>query len=272
MTRIIAITFALALLTSCEDVQDSQSALQATLDFDLYRAVGTRAAENEDGSYLIQGITQNETLTMKVPSLDLGSYSFGGDSENYGLFENFNGDAYFTNPDGAGHVTISNYNVEESTVSGSFNFKAILPGVDTLKVSDGLFFQIPVTNFIEASDDPDIDPVTNAGTFVSLIDGGPFNPFEVSAVEAGDCIFISGTTTNRTILLKLPLDIQEGNVTVPEAGFIVRYTDGDGEEDAVTGNIIIFQHQPGIKRIKGTFSFQTATKSISLGQFNVFYE
>ncbi len=273
MIRIIAIIFALALLTSCEDVQDSSSALQASLDFDFYDAIGTRAAENEDGSYLIQGITQNEILTMKVPSLNEGSYNLGGNSENYALFENSNDDTYFTNPDGAGVITITDWNRDEEIVSGYFRFKAILQGVDTLKVSEGLFYRIQVTRFVDSPEDASVDPTTNAGTFASAIDGIPFNPFEVSALEDGDYIFISATTINREIQIKLPLDIQAGTiVTLPEPGFIVRYTGGDGEEDAVSGNIIVFQHQPAIKRVKGTFSFQTENRSVTLGQFNVFYQ
>lgn len=271
MKRIIAILFAFALLTSCEDVQDSQSALQATLDFNLYDAIGTRAAENEDGSYLIQGITQNEILTMKVPSLEEGTYVFGGNSENYALFENSNDETYFTNPDGGGNITITDWNQDEELVSGSFKFRAILSGADTLKASEGLFYRVEVTRFVDGAD-ASIDPSTNAGTFVSAVDGIPFNPFEVSALEAGDCIFIKASTTNREIEIKLPLDIQSGTIMLPEPGFIVKYKGGDGEEDAISGNIILFQHQPTIKRIKGTFSFETETKSISLGQFNVFYQ
>ncbi len=84
--------------------------------------------------------------------------------------------------------------------------------------------------------------------------------------------FYYSDTTNLEIQIKLPLDVQPGTVMMPEPGFILKYIDGNGEEDAVTGNIIIFEYQAAIKRVKGTFSFQTATKNISLGQFNVFYE
>ena len=271
MTRIITIIFVFTLFISCEDVQDSQSALQANLDFDLYDAIGTRAAKNEDGSYLIQGFTQNEILTMKVPTINEGTYTFGGNSDNYALFENSNDETYFTNPDGGGAITITDWNRDEEIVTGSFRFKAILGGVDTLKVSEGFFYRVEITRFVDSPDD-DEDPTTNAGTFVSLIDGIPFNPFEVSALESEDGIIIKASTANREILIKLPLDIEAGTIILPEPEFIVKYTGGGGEEDAVSGNLIVFQHQPTIKRVKGTFSFQTENRTISLGQFNVFYE
>ncbi len=92
MIRITLLIFTLALLTSCEEEQDSQTALNATLDFDLYVSIETHAVENEDGSYLVQGITQNEILTMKIPSIEEGSYQFGGNSEELKLIHDQLGD------------------------------------------------------------------------------------------------------------------------------------------------------------------------------------
>ena len=147
MTRITLLIFSLILLISCEDEQDSQTALNATLDFDLYVSIEAHALENEDGSYLVQGITQNENLTMKISSIEEGSYQFGGNSDNYGLFENSSGDAYSTSPDGSGELTITEWNIEEATITGSFGYTAILPAVDTLKVSNGFFYRVPVTSY-----------------------------------------------------------------------------------------------------------------------------
>lgn len=270
--KCLRLFFLLAIvLSGCTNTETNDPAMQAELDATLFVALDTRAAENEDGSYIIQGITQNETLTLRISDLAVGRYRLGGTNPDYASFENVNGDAYFTNPQGQGDVFISNWDRDAKLVSGSFTFTAVIAGIDTLAVQRGLFFEAPVTNYVEPSIET-VDPSTNAGTFVSNIDGNPFNPFNVSAVETVDSIIITASTSNRSILIKVPKDIEMGNIVLPESGHIAQYIDGDGTEDALSGNLIIFSHMVNARHIKGTFSFQTVTKSISLGQFNVIYE
>jgi hypothetical protein len=258
-------------VVGCKNTEINDPAMQAELDSTLFIALDTRAIENEDESYVIQGITQNETLTLKLSDLVVGRYQLGGASVNYASFENVNGDTYFTNPQGEGEVVISNWDRDANLVSGSFKFTAIIAGIDTIAVQRGLFFEAPVKSYVEPSIET-VDPSTNAGTFVSFIDGNPFNPFNVSAVETVDSIIITASTSNRSIIIKMPRDIQMGNIVLPEMGHLAQYKDGNGTEDALSGNLIIFSHMVNARKIKGTFSFQTDTKSISLGQFNVIYE
>lgn len=255
----------------CKNTEINDPAMQAELDSTLFVALDTRAVESEDGSYIVQGITQNETLTLRISDLAVGRYRLGGTNLNYASFENVNGDTYFTNPLGGGEVNISNWDQDAKLVSGSFTFSAVITGIDTIAVQRGLFFEAPVMPFVEPSIET-VDPSTNAGIFVSYIDGNPFNPFNVSAVETVDSIIITASTTNRSILIKVPKDIEMGNIVLPEMSHLAQYIDGDGAEDALSGNLIIFSHTQNDNHIKGTFSFQTATKSISLGQFNVIYE
>ena len=269
MKRLLLILSFGIILSGCQNTETNDPTLQAELDSTFFKAIDARVTETEDGSFLIHGITQDETLTLRVAALQVGTYTLGGSSTNYGSFENTNGDTYFTNPNGSGRVIISNWDTEQKTLTGTFNFDAIIQGVDTLTVHNGIFFEAP----IRALDDPDtIDPSTNAGTFVAHIDDNPFNPFNVSAVETTDSIIITGSTTNRSIVIKVPKDIEAGNVTLPAPSINLQYIDGDGTQSAITGNLIIFAHELGIKNIKGTFYFQAATKTISLGQFNVRYE
>ena len=268
MKRLSFLIIISLIILSCENTETYSPALQGLIDNELYRSLDARATESEDGSFIIQGVTENETLTMKVSALEVGTYNFGGSSANYASFEDFNGNTYFTNPDGEGRMTISNYNPEAQIVSGSFNFTAIRPGIDTLSIGNGIFFEVPVNPYIE----PIFNPATNAGTFVSLIDGNPFNPFNVSAVENTNSIVITGSSTNRTILLSIPKTIGMGNYELPAMGYIAEYIENGDISGAISGNLTIISHNQANNLIKGTFSFLTATNSISLGQFNVVYE
>jgi hypothetical protein len=271
MTR-VGLFFALAItVLGCKNTETNDPAMQADLNSTFFAALDTRAVESEDGTFVIQGITQRETLTLKISTLEEGIYNLGGNSQNYASFENANGDTYFTNPLGSGEVVISRYDIGEKVVSGSFKFTAMIEGVDTIAVQRGLFFEAPVKKYVEPTPDTN-DPATNAGTFVSSIDGNPFNPFNVTAEETVDSIIIRASTSNRSILIKLPKAVEMGNVILPQPGFLAQYIDGNGTEPALSGNLIIFSHMLNTNHIKGTFSFQTATKNVSLGQFNVIYE
>ena len=261
----------LLLLSSCENSEVVNRVLQAEIDNTFYRALDARITANEDGTFLIQGITQHELLTMKISTLAVRTYNFGGNSANYASFENLNGDTYFTNPLGDGRVTISNYNEEAQTASGTFEFNAVIEGVDTIAVHNGVFYQAPIFN-LSVDNEIIIDPATNAGTFVSYIDGNPFNPFIVSAVETSDFIEIIGSTANRSVTLSFPKDIAPDDYSLPRDRFSAVYEDNDGVEESTTGNVIVFSHDTNTNKIKGTFFFITANHTITLGQFNVIYE
>ncbi len=252
---------------SCENTEDSQIALQAELDNRLYESNGAIAIENEDGTFFIHGLTTNENLILKIATPEVGNYTLGGNSQNYASFEDLSGNVYLTNPNGEGQIIVSNWNQENKTLSGTFSFRAILPGIDTLFVNNGVFYQIPYGVEPEVEEGP-----TVAGFFLAEINGGPFNPFNVSAEETETSILITASNVSKTIIVSLPLDVQTGNIILPIDGVVVNYTDDNGTEQALSGNVIVISHETAIKKIKGTFSFQTETQTITLGQFNVTYE
>ncbi|MGY8885426.1 MAG: DUF6252 family protein [Flavobacteriales bacterium] len=196
MKQLILFISLLVVVWSCQKTQVTDIVLQAEVGPNFYRSLDARVTENEDGTYLIQGITNEAVLNMKIENLERRTYGFGGISANYASFENLNGDTYVTNPLGEGSVSISDYDEEAKTASGSFEFKAVLVGVDTIAVQNGLFYQARV---------------------ISL-------------------------------------------------------QDGVGLQESTDGNVIVFSHDLGEKKLKGTFSFLTEDKVISLGQFNVNYQ
>jgi hypothetical protein len=268
MKRIILLIFVIIALVSCESTETNSPALQGELDNVFFSANDARASKNEDGSYNIQGITEFETLTLHIRKDQLGVYPVGGDRPNYATYEDANGNLYATNPLGSGEIVLSDRCISCGTLTGSFNFTAILPGIDTIVAQKGIFFEV---KFPVPGDD-DSDQGGNAGTFVAQIDGVPFNPFNVAAVNTGNNIIITGATTSTTLALRFPLDIVAGSYPLPSGGFQASYTvEGNPAETAVSGNIIIVEHDPNTNKIKGTFSFQTASTIITLGQFNVTY-
>jgi len=267
MKTFFIVLFALVAIISCKDTERNSPALQGTINDELFRAIDSRAVKQEDGSYIIQGITENEALTLKIRQGFTGVFEVGGESSNYASFEDFNGYAYLTNPNGEGEIVVSDFDTISKIISGTFKFKAILQGIDTIAVQRGVFFEVPF--YFEPQDEPNIP---NAGTFVAHINEAPFNAFTVTAAQAGNTITIAGTTPSKSIIINVPIDVSEGTHLIPEVGYTASYTEGSTTEEAVSGNISIVSHDPVIRKIKATFSFQTATKNISLGQFNITYQ
>jgi hypothetical protein len=270
MKNLIGTICLLVFVVSCKKTEVTDIVLQAKINDSFFRAIDARVTENEDGTYLIQGITQRESITMKIENLELGTYNFGEMSENYASFEKANGDSYFSNPNGQGNVRISNYNANTGTASGSFEFLAMQEGVDTIAVQNGLFYQARVISFLD--DDVIVDPVNTAGTFICLIEENPYNPFNVSALASLDMIEIKGFTLSKSITIKIPLNIDTGDYPIPSEGFSASYEDTNGVQDANSGNVIVFSHDTVERKIKGTFFFLTDLKAITLGQFNVTYQ
>ena len=252
-------------LVSCDDTQVNDVALQAKVDDRLYLSEDARAAMNPDGSFLIQGFTDEESLTLSITGLGEGTYEIGNGSSNHAIFEDMGGNLYTTSPDGDGTIIISEYNETNNTFTGTFNFKAILSGVDTIFVSKGVLYDVPYKG--EDGGDP-----TNEGEFSANVDGNPFIPIVVSARDTGNTIIISASTVNATVTIAMPISVEAGSYTLPLGGFAAKYQDENGIQSVEEGITVVVEHNVSEKSISGTFSFTTALKEITQGKFNVTYD
>ncbi|MDT0556365.1 DUF6252 family protein [Patiriisocius hiemis] len=267
MKQIITLLLLVTVFTSCEEnIQDNTPAMQGSINEEFFRANDSRGTLNEDGSFLIQGINGVETMTLRLREFRRTTYQLGGNSSNYATFEDKNGNVYSTDPLGSGEIVLrSPSTVESGLAYGDFKFMAVRPGIDTIFVDKGFFFEVPFGN---GEDD---DDTVNAGSFVADIDGVTFNPFTVSAVDTGNSIVILASTSNINITISVPNDVTPANYSLPMTGFTATYADGTITESANSGTIIVLEHDTATNEIKGTFAFETDSKSISLGQFNVVY-
>jgi hypothetical protein len=112
----------------------------------------------------------------------------------------------------------------------------------------------------------------NDGTFSADIDGNPFTAVSVNAVDTGNSIVITGSSTSTTILLRMPIEIEAGTYTLPASGFNGSHSINGVTEEAIGGTFVIESHDTGTNVIIGTFIFETASHSITAGAFNVAYQ
>ncbi|MEZ4858425.1 MAG: DUF6252 family protein [Flavobacteriaceae bacterium] len=256
---------ALIAFSSCENVEKNGAVIQANVDSLFFKSFDAVGAQLEDGSITMQGLTDNQIITLHINQTELGTYRVGGDRGNYATFEDSNGRVYLTNPYGEGEINLTDRCISCGLLTGNFRFTAILPGIDTLYVDKGIFFDVPF-GVGEDIDNP------NAGSFSAAVDGAPFNPVTVGAVASGNSLLISGVTLSSTIIIRLPLDVSVGNYSLPQAGYQATYSVGASSQNAILGNISVITHNTAARTLSGSFSFVTSeNNTITEGQFNVTY-
>lgn len=267
MRDLLILFFAALLLVSCEKTETNSPAFQASIEDDFFKANFTEANYIENGAYFVlQGKNSNQIITLR------GSYppegvdlEFGEGSENFAIYEDINGIVYSTAvPGGEGSMKINEISTEEKTLTGEFNFTAISISLDTLSISGGVFYKVPYGN--EEGDGG------NAGSFSAELNGNAFVPLDVFANDNGSAIVIKGVINSDEIFLGVPNNVEVGTYELPMGGFTARVDDGTGNEDAISGEIIIVTHDTIEKTISGTFQFQTPTNTVNAGQFNVTYQ
>ncbi len=143
MKRIILTIFALSFaLIGCEDIQDNSPAIQGEINNVFFEALDVRGQANENGSFSLKGENQDQKLTLNVRRAVPGTYPLGPGEANFAIYEDGNGNEYATSPTGDGKIVITSHCVSCGTLTGNFNFLAINPGVDSVYVQKGFFYEV----------------------------------------------------------------------------------------------------------------------------------
>lgn len=129
------------ILIGCEDIQDNSPALQGVVNDVFFKANNTIAA-TPGNAIVIRGESEDQFLTLRLPSLAPGVYDLQETDSVYASFLDFSGNLYRTTSDSRGKIVISSQNTSGNSLSGTFNFIAYLPGLDTLVVEKGAFYEI----------------------------------------------------------------------------------------------------------------------------------
>lgn len=266
MKYILFLLFAVVLCASCEDLEDNSPTMQGTINYDFFKANDVRAEKYEDGSVTMEGYTQNEILTLHISNTELGTYELGVGA-SYASFEDINGNIYSTSPIGSGEIVLSDSCISCGWLTGTFNFEAILPDVDTITVHRGIFHK---ANFLEGGliDEGQI----NVGTLIAIVDGNDYEAVIVSANIIGSSLVIEGSIDNRIIRIEVPSNANSGNFPLPIDGYNAVYTDeNDIEEQATDGFITVNFHNIDTNRILIFFHFITASHVIGQGRADISY-
>lgn len=265
MRTFMLFLFAAFALIGCEDVETNSPAMQVSLNDELYKAVDARAEINENGTLVIQGITDLETLTLTLSGSSEGVYTLGGEGTNRAVFEDFLGSVYTTRPFGDGEVVLENS--IDNTLSGTFRFNAYRFGLDTLNARGGVFYKVPI---ITGSTE---DPIATNDDLTAVVDGENFTAVQVMVLNEFGRIVINAPSINGTAIgLEFPDTIIEGEYTIEDDGDEISliYLSGDDAE-GLSGTLVITSHDTVENIVTGTFEFETLDHIITEGQFTINY-
>jgi outer membrane biogenesis lipoprotein LolB len=154
MKKYLFLLIASFLLLSCtEDVKFNNPAFQSLKDNVFWRAQNYKAHIETNGDLIIEGSLGFEKVTFKMPSTSPKTYILGVDNSTTATYTNLQPEqlAEFTTGEnrGNGQIVVTEYNVENQTISGTFKFNAKnLDEADLEKTemnfTEGVFYKIPV--------------------------------------------------------------------------------------------------------------------------------
>jgi hypothetical protein len=187
-------------------------------------------------------------------------------------------DVYMTfSENGIGSITVSDLNLNDSLVSGSFSFTGQNQSGESVDITQGTFQNIRVT-------EQAVSGIVNNTFSVDINDDGVITSWEanggmVSATpNFGSLnIFAIDNANNSAVQILLPEEVAPGTYSLDLGGsYYALYTIGFVTYISVSGSVTISEHEVGSK-ISGIFSFEGETGggddtlSFTNGSFEIEY-
>lgn len=156
MKKIFSLLILIVAFSSCsEDITRNSPALQGLKNDVMWRAAGITATKSSNGHITITGSRQLETLVLKTNSVTETTYTLGLTQLKLAAFTSaagFEETTWWTGDTngehGDGEIVITEYDQENSTISGTFRFNAVNQeegATDVLNWQSGIFYKVPVT-------------------------------------------------------------------------------------------------------------------------------
>ncbi|WP_428230465.1 DUF6252 family protein [Flavobacterium sp.] len=159
MKKYYHLLIAVFLLVSCtEDLRFNTPAFQGLKDNVFWRAQSYKARMETSGIFVVEGSLGYEKVTFRLPSSAEKTYVLGVNNTTTASYSNtLPGQLLeFTTgtSKGDGQVVITEYNIENQTISGTFKFKAFNIDEKNLEkpeinFTEGVFYKIPVSPNLE---------------------------------------------------------------------------------------------------------------------------
>ncbi len=203
---------------------------------------------------VIQGVNNGNVIQMNIidpaeGTFDLGAAN-GDESIGSYLIDGENPYISALSEDGSGTVNITTFDLENNTVSGTFEFVAGREeGTETVVIENGYFNNLPLT----------IDGTGGEDDFMNaVIDGVDFSADDLTIITT-DIISIQGvdTVTEEAIFITFPADTEPGTYDMTFSGDInAGYFNGEITYGSQTGLLTLTENSESL--IQFSFSFQAS--------------
>lgn len=224
----------------------------------------------ETNTLIIQGINNERLIQINIINPELGTFDLGAATENdskatYVVDEQ---EPYSTLlvEGGTGTITITTFDLENNTVSGTFSFVAGRnEGTETVTVENGFFNNLNITAGLPGEGDD---------FMFAFIDGISFSADDITLITSEMyAIQAVKTSTGEAIFFNFPADLEPGTYQLTFNGDInAAYFDGETSYGSQTGLLVLLENSTQF--IRFAFNMQTALEpggeiihSISEGSF-----
>lgn len=257
----------------------AEGELIATVDGREFKATTQDAMFYEGDLYLTAtDLSTGDMISISVASpeestFDLGSNRISITSASYTTMEK---SSYFSiHPDAGGEITISELDMDNKTVSGTFNFKGIKLRMDAsydevIEITSGAFnkisFYVP-------------EELTNSGT--AKIDGNPLTFDTVYFFgDSSDFSVSMHASSNNGLLMFQITDITAGTYDLSGGTWSASYIIAGDEYYSSTGTLTIINHDTEMGLLEGSFELDVQNSSpdngvntykFTEGEFSIYY-
>jgi hypothetical protein len=252
-------------------VNDSRASMSATIDGTTWRAKNTEAVLSKTG-LIINGVGKGiPAISFVVADTNPGTHLLNVETGNIAfLVDGFIQFTTFSDPYANGRIILSHIDMEDSLISGRFDFIGHSAYNDTYSsVTDGVFNNLPLR----------VDLQTLSDSLIVDIDGETFFATQVVAELNNNTLTITGTDEDntQTVTIKFPYDLPTGIYQFTELGTVTGSYTTDSTWVSQIGSLNITKNQIANKHIEGTFEFDAKEfhtgniKKLTNGVFSVDY-
>ncbi len=266
-------------ITSCStDIEINDPALQTLIDGEEFRSTFKKAVIYDDGTLVISGSEGEKSISFSTTSTKVGTYKINQNTINKVSFQSTS-KKFFSEDETEGQVIINEiYNNE---ISGSFHFENLKDdNGNTMDFKQGWFYRLPLENGTiqeeEETTSEEINPCLLNASLTALINGTEMITDNHSARLIGvenASILIKATNETEEATIVFPSDVAPGTYPLSGSGnYSATYAALNDKSSALSGTLIINEHNTDTKCISGSFEFETRSGIIvSEGFFDFGY-
>ena len=265
------------IITSCTtDIEINTPALQAKINGEDFRTITKKAIIYDDGTLVIKGNVGDKSISFTTSAAKVGIYKIGQQTMSRVSFQK--SQRKFISKEGDTEGTTIITEIYDNQISGTFSIKSLKDEFDnTMNFNDGWFYRLPIENGItEEVVVREINTCLLNASLTALVNGNELITYDHSAEVFGiDDVSILITASNglEKIEIVFPANAAPGQYSLSGSGdYSASYIINNDKSSALSGNLIVIEHNTQTKCISGNFEFETRSGSqITKGIFEFGY-